>query len=690
MHRADLALGAKMRTVVLAALMLAACCMGGAAAQTPPSSPSPQAAPAQPSATPSKPTIQDLVFPPALSSVRISPNGRFIAAVRTGSNGSDEIVVADWRSHQIDVIRAAAPNTRAVYPWVRWKNDDRLIFAQGTLRMSLGTTLAGGEIMTMNRQGQGVMTMFGGRTNQIIVGTPVALIDMLPNDPNHVLLAAYGARAFTLYRADVMTGAAAAVDDADWSTFGVVVDVGGQAVLREDALPYGSGVRFYRRAPGQHSWTLAYEAHRLAAFGDNREFVPIAAGPSPGKVYVAARPDGADYQAIYLYDTASGQLGEPVFQADHADAEIAWIDNTHRIVVGCGEIQRQQCRALDPQMQSHFDALRRYFPDIVDISLVDAQGDLWLLYVSGPTVPGEYAMYDRTTAHVTILSSPYPALRNAALRPMTIVHYTSRDGTALWGYLTAPAGAGPHPLVVMPHGGPEVRDSYSYDFFVQFLASRGYSVFQPNFRGSEGSGRSFVVAGRQQWGRRMQDDITDGVQALIQTGAADASRICIVGSSYGGYAALAGVTLTPSLYRCAISIAGVSDLPRMLDWVRRTYNPRIGAYDYWTTLIGNPATMGDELTAVSPAHHASDVRAPLLLIHGEVNSVVPIEQSNIMNDAMHRAGKSVQLLTYPGENHFWPSWSGRDLVSMMQKVEDFLDQNIGPSATAPPAQGSTP
>jgi dienelactone hydrolase len=624
--------------------------------------------------------------------VRISPNGRFIAAVRTGANGSDEIVVADWRSRHVDVIRTAAPNTRAVYPWVRWKNDDRLIFAEGALRTSSGATFASGQIMTMNAQGQAVATMFGGRTNQIVAGAPVGLIDTLPSDPNHVLLAAYGARAFTLYRADVITGAAVAVDDADWSTFGMVIDVDGQAVLREDALPYGSGVRFYRRASGQRTWTLAYEAHRLASFGDNREFVPIAAGPGPGEVYVAARPAGRDYQAIYLYDTASGQLGEPVFQVDNADAEIAWIDNSRRIVVGCGEIQRQQCRALDAQMQSHFEALRRYFPDVVDISLVDAQGDLWLLYVSGPTVPGEYAMYERSAAHVTILSSPYPALRNAALRPTTIVPFRSRDGTALWGYLTSPPGAGPHALVVMPHGGPEMRDSYSYDFFVQFLASRGYSVFQPNFRGSEGSGRSFVVAGRRQWGRRMQDDITDGVHALIQTGAADASRICILGSSYGGYAALAGITLTPSLYRCAISIAGVSDLPRMLDWVRHTYNARIGAYDYWTTLIGDPATMGDELIAVSPARHAAQVRAPLLLIHGDADSVVPIEQSNMMNEAMRGSGRPVQLVTFEGEGHSWPSWAGRDLISMMQKVQDFLDQNIGPSAPAPapPAQSSTP
>jgi dipeptidyl aminopeptidase/acylaminoacyl peptidase len=244
----------------------------------------------------------------------------------------------------------------------------------------------------------------------------------------------------------------------------------------------------------------------------------------------------------------------------------------------------------------------------------------------------------------------------------------------------------------MPHGGPEVRDSYSYDFFVQFLASRGYAVFQHNFRGSEGSGRSFVVAGRRQWGARMQDDITDGVHALIETGAAEASRICILGSSYGGYAALAGVTLTPDLYRCGISIAGVSDLPRMLDWVRHTYNPRIGAYDYWTTLIGDPATMGDELIAVSPARHAAAVRAPLLLIHGDADDVVPIEQSNMMNDAMHGSGRPVQFITFAGEGHFWPSWAGRDLITLMQKVQDFLDQNIGPSAPAqaPPAPTATP
>src|SRR5262249_34265217 len=150
----------------------------------------------------------------------------------------------------------------------------------------------------------------------------------------------------------------------------------------------------------------------------------------------------------------------------------------------------------------------------------------------------------------------------AELGETLIIKYAGRDGTKLPGYLTLPPGKDGKklPLIVMPHGGPEVRDFVRYDYWAQFLTNRGYAVFQPNFRGSGGYGKAFAEAGHRQWGRRMQDDVTDGVKALIADGTADPSRICIVGASYGGYAALAGGAFTPDLYKCVIAIAGVSDI----------------------------------------------------------------------------------------------------------------------------------
>jgi dipeptidyl aminopeptidase/acylaminoacyl peptidase len=229
----------------------------------------------------------------------------------------------------------------------------------------------------------------------------------------------------------------------------------------------------------------------------------------------------------------------------------------------------------------------------------------------------------------------------------------------------------------MPHGGPEARDSYNYNFFVQYLTWRGYAVFQPNFRGSEGSGRSFAAAGYRQWGRLMQDDITDGVQHLVNSGAVDGERMCIVGASYGGYAALAGAALTPDLYKCAVSIAGDSDLIELLNIERREEGRGSWAYAYWRRLIGDPSTDRDALIAVSPAHQAANVRIPVLLIHGEDDTVVAPEQSEIMRRALTRAGRPVQLITIEDAGHGWSTWRREDRQRLLEETDRFLAAHIG-------------
>ena len=228
----------------------------------------------------------------------------------------------------------------------------------------------------------------------------------------------------------------------------------------------------------------------------------------------------------------------------------------------------------------------------------------------------------------------------------------------------------------MPHGGPEARDSYGYDFFVQFLAWRGYAVFQPNFRGSEGSGRTFANAGRRQWGRRMQDDVTDGVMRLIESGTADRNRMCIVGASYGGYAALAGATLTPDLYKCAVSIAGVTDLLDLLAAERRNAGRGSTRYSYSMALIGDPERDRDELIAVSPARQASRVNIPILLIHGSEDSIVPFEQSETMRDALQEAGKQVELIRLEDEGHAWSNWSRENRQRLLEETDRFLARHL--------------
>ena len=226
---------------------------------------------------------------------------------------------------------------------------------------------------------------------------------------------------------------------------------------------------------------------------------------------------------------------------------------------------------------------------------------------------------------------------------------------------------------MFPHGGPEAYDSVRFDWWAQYFARQGYLVMQPNFRGSTGSGAAFKEAGRGKWGQEMQDDLTDGVHAAVKAGYVDPDRVCIMGGSYGGYAALAGGAFTPDLYRCVIAVAAVVDLPAMILNERRDYGRDHWVVAYWREVIGNEAKERAKLERISPVNFADDFKAPVLLIHGKDDSVVPITQSQRMHKALRAADKEVQLLRLDGEDH-WMSGSATR-YAMLDAITAFLAEH---------------
>jgi dipeptidyl aminopeptidase/acylaminoacyl peptidase len=624
-----------------------------------------------------------------LWSASLSPNGQWVAMIqRIEGNAGEAVIVADWRTRQAQAVQTARRTRGLFLDWVIWKGDDRLLFAV-TQRIDWNGTPEDTSyrqiqrIYSMSRDGSNVQQMFEGQMRQLINPdfAPVDLIDELEHDPENVIIGTWGQDGYTAFRVNVITGRATIVADAlGWDTTQVFVDGAGNPVLRTDPLPSNSGYKYYRRSPDGGRWQVAYEVRR-ASVAQNRDFYPLSAGPGAGQVYVAARPEGQEYQAVYLYDTRTGELGAPVYAHPSADAQGIRLDPTdNSLLAGCAEAERWECRAADPGMQRHFDAIAAYFSGAADFTLTSVSHDknVWLIVADGPTIPPTVYVYDLAAAQLAPIGSTYPQLPRGQLSPTSIVHYTARDGTALWGYLTTPRGAaGPQPLVVLPHGGPESRDSYGFGYFEQYLVSRGYAVFQPNFRGSEGSGRSFAMAGRRQWGLRMQDDITDGVRHLIAQGAVDPARICIVGASYGGYAALAGGAFTPDLYRCVVSIAGDADLIQMLDEERQGQGRNSLGYAYWVEVTGDANADRDALIATSPARHAANFTAPVLLIHGRADYTVRVEQSETMRDALRRAGKPVEYLDFEDEGHHWAYWEPSHRQTMLETVDRFLGQHIG-------------
>jgi dipeptidyl aminopeptidase/acylaminoacyl peptidase len=229
--------------------------------------------------------------------------------------------------------------------------------------------------------------------------------------------------------------------------------------------------------------------------------------------------------------------------------------------------------------------------------------------------------------------------------------------------------------VVFPHGGPASRDTPSFDWWAQAMASRGYAVLQVNFRGSDGFGWSFTKAGFGQWGRKMQTDLSDGVRFLAKEGVIDPKRVCIVGGSYGGYAALAGAALDTGVYRCAASVAGLSDLRRFIDWSKAQNG--VSAYRWWTRFMGAEDSRDPSLAEISPAAHIDRVNIPILLVHGRDDTVVPLEQSRIMADALQKAGKPVELIVQKGADH-WLS-RGDTRLETLDAIVDFLEKYNPPT-----------
>ncbi|WP_438728312.1 alpha/beta hydrolase family protein [Parasphingorhabdus sp. DH2-15] len=294
----------------------------------------------------------------------------------------------------------------------------------------------------------------------------------------------------------------------------------------------------------------------------------------------------------------------------------------------------------------------------------------FLIWLSSPSNPGLYYIYNHEQQALQLLAKANEQIGTKRLAKPRYVSYEARDGLKIEGVLTLPKGveAKNLPLILMPHGGPWAADYVRYDYWAQFLANRGYAVLQPNFRGSTGYGKAFLEKGYGQMGLAMQDDLTDGVLHLANKGIIDQSRVCIVGASYGGYAAMWGIIKDPDMYRCAISIAGVSNLRREVNdfggsLLERTFKSQWGR-------------MSEDFSAVSPARAADRVKSPLLLIHGKRDETVDYKQSVLMEDKMRDAGKDVEMLILDKADHFFERQDDR--IALLSAMETFLMKHNPP------------
>jgi dipeptidyl aminopeptidase/acylaminoacyl peptidase len=299
--------------------------------------------------------------------------------------------------------------------------------------------------------------------------------------------------------------------------------------------------------------------------------------------------------------------------------------------------------------------------------------DLFLVAATSDKTRSKYFLFDEKKDRLTFISDATPWLKSNELATMKPIEYKSRDGLTIHGYLTLPNGkeAKNLPIIVNPHGGPWARDAWRFNPEVQFLASRGYGVLQMNFRGSTGYGKKFFVKSFKQWGKTMQNDITDGVQWLIKEGIADPKRIGIYGGSYGGYATLAGIAFTPDLYAAAVDYVGVSNLFTFLT----TIPP------YWKTelekmyaMVGDPKKDEKLMRAASPNFHADKIKTPLFVAQGAKDPRVNIAESNQIVDSLRKRGVTVQYLVKENEGHGFHNEENR--FEFYEAMEKFFGENL--------------
>ena len=627
----------------------------------------------------SAPPVEAFANLPQIATIRLSPDGRHFAAIQP-INGRPELFI-----YQTDLASGTKP---VVYGFgdasdedVIWVSNTRLIaiFSANIKDSSDPTEYYYSHwvrAIALDVDGKNSVVLMKGR-QLMHENAAIAVSAIDANDPQHVYVAAssgIGDDNTFLYKVDTTSGDGEIFSRGDRDTSSWLMDGYGQIVSRQEVdLQSSTKQEGYIQIAKGDGWleSLRYSVSRGSVVG-------VEGLNMQGDAILISRYGDRNTQGLEAIDRETGKVRETVFSDPNYDLLGTVQDERTGRVIGVTYISdKVETKYFGPKLEKMQQSLEQALPgQSVQIGSTDAAHDLYVVRAEDSSHPGLYYFYRPATGQLSTLANEYPNLDPSDLSQTKSITYLARDGMQIHAYLTVPhASSGKNlPTVILPHGGPDDRDYMQFDWLAQFLASRGYAVLQPNFRGSSGYGYQFESAGFGQWGRKMQDDVTDGAKKLIADGIADPKRICIVGASYGGYVALAGATFTPDLYACTVSYAGVSNVVSILG---HDSNDDEGspAMKYWETRIGDRYHDEKLMQAISPAYHADQVRCPILLIHGTADFTVPLHQSESEQRALQKVGRHVELVKLDGDDHYLGLAATR--IRMAQEIERFLSANIG-------------
>jgi len=623
------------------------------------------------------PSIDDLYRLPQIADMQLSPDGKTLAALMP-VGGHQNIVLFDIAARKARVGSALDKDVT----WVRWISDRRLLFKTGYLA-ERGCDCITGKLWAADIDGTdlrqldtGIIGARGASVN--LQYKPIEVVRLLPGGGDDfiaqesVMDVEGRVNGGAIFRMTSRTGRRTALavgkPDAGENEHWVVDNAGVARVF--SAVRRGATAIYYR--DGEAAPWRKLDEIKVGEPG----WEPLAIA-ADGKSIYANSWKGRDKSAIVLLDPQPGATGRVIASHPYVDVKRLIMDDG--VPVGISyNADRPGFAWFDEELERIQTAVDGALPRATNELTWTRNRERLLIKSSSDVSPGTFYFFDRASGRIEWFADRYPWLKRESLVTVRPVRYRARDGFEIPAYLTLPKDMAPNaaaPLVVLVHGGPWV-DGYSWRFDpeVQHLATRGYAVLQPNFRGTTRYGWKHFSASFKQWGRTMQDDLVDGVRWAVAQGYADPNRVCIFGASYGGYAAMMGVAATPDVFRCAIDYLGPTDVNAILDspWMPQSYSDfvRYGARE----MIGDPDKDRQALAAVSPVDLAARIKAPVLMAYGTDDATVPIDHGNRMKAALDRAGARYEWFVGEGEGHGFRQPEVRR--RFYQAVEKFLAENL--------------
>ena len=597
--------------------------------------------------------MRDFFRNPQVTNYQISPNGKYIAFLKP------------WETRlNIHVQKIGKPTIKRVTSvterdirWHHWANDNRLVYPLDK----------GGDenyhTYAINRDGSKLLDLTP------FEETRAHLINTLKYDPEYMLVALNNRdkRYFDAYKVNVNTGDLELLVENPGNISNYFADHEGK--LRLATTSDGVNTSILYRETTDDEFKVIFTTNF-------RETLAPKFFTYDNRYIYASSNLGRDKQAIVVFDPVTATEIDKIYEHPEVDVYGITESDKRKIITGVGYFtDRRGFSFFDEKRRNMQLFLESKLPGVeVTIMSEDLEETNHIVRTHSDKTLGDVYLYESEKNSLTHLSAVSPWIEAENMAEMNPISYKSRDGLTIHGYLTLPKGVDPKnlPVVINPHGGPWWRNYWGFSPTVQFLANRGYAVLQMNFRGSTGYGREFWELSFKQWGRAMLDDVSDGVNWLIEEGIADPDRIGIYGGSFGGYTTLAGITFTPELYACAVDYVGVSNLLTFFNTIPPYWDQD---RDMLYEMVGNPDTETEFLKAISPVFHVDKIRAPLLIVQGANDPRVNKAESDQMVEALKKRGIDVPYMVKDNEGHGFYNEENR--FEYYRAMEQFFAKHLG-------------